>query len=52
MRLALCPICGLTMRWDAATKLWDCGPEDEGGHGFWDPEHNTFNYEDDHDAQV
>lgn len=31
-------MCGKPMRYDRTMKAWDCGPEDEGGHGFWDPE--------------
>lgn len=34
---ALCPECGEPMRWDHNMKSWDCGPESEDGHGFWDP---------------
>lgn len=34
----LCPECGKPMTWDTILKLWDCGPADEGGHGFWDDE--------------
>lgn len=45
MKRALCPQCGKPMIWYASFKHWDCGPESEGGHGYWDPEVNTFDYE-------
>lgn len=43
-RFALCPQCGEPMRYDNRMKAWDCGPESEGKHGFWDKEVNEFEY--------
>ncbi len=37
MNRALCPECGKPMRFDRNVDAWDCGPNEEGGHGFWDP---------------
>lgn len=42
---ACCPECGKVMRWDPVVGCWDCGPEDEGGHGFWDPSDNLVTVE-------
>jgi len=44
-RVALCPQCGKPMRYDRRMQAYDCGPEKEGGHGFWDKEVNYFDYE-------
>lgn len=33
-----CPECGAPMTWDAEMGAWDCGPEADGRHGFWDPD--------------
>jgi len=43
-RRALCPECGKPMRFDRTMNAWDCGPPEEGGHGFWDDE-NLYEYE-------
>lgn len=43
---ALCPECGKPMSWSWQNKAWDCGPPEEGGHGFWDPELQSLSYED------
>lgn len=42
-RVALCLECGKPMRYDNHMKAWDCGPEKEGGHGFWD-DSNSFEW--------
>lgn len=44
VRRALCPQCGKSMRYDRDMQAWDCGPESEDGHGFWDIEVNEFEY--------
>ena len=44
VKKATCPQCGKIMRWDRTMKAWDCGPEDEDGHGFWDPELQSLEY--------
>lgn len=33
------------MVYDRDTRHWDCGSPEEGGHGFWDPDNNEFEYE-------
>lgn len=32
-----CPQCGETLQWAPEVRLWDCGPPEEGGHGYWEP---------------
>lgn len=44
---AVCPQCNKPMRYNPAVQAWDCGPEDEGGHGFWDPELQDLEYRSD-----
>ena len=44
-RKACCPECGKVMTWDAAMGAWDCGPADDGGHGFWDDTANLVTVE-------
>jgi len=34
-RYALCPECGKQMQYIDRLEAFDCGPELEGGHGFW-----------------